>query len=169
MDEEKNQRTELEQNSRNNPQEAEGDDAAHRAIPITGWAINTLSVLAIFAIFYLSSSLLLPLILATLLSLLLTPLVSRITNWGIPRPASALIIILGLSGSLLSGIYFLATPASSWIEEVPGAINSLQVELAPITRQIEDVSEAAKQVEDFADSDKQAAGQFVQIDGEDLR
>lgn len=149
--------------------ENDESNIGHAAISTTGWAINTLAVLAIFGVFYLSSSLLLPLMLATLLSLLLAPLVSRLVKWGIPRPAGALGIILGFTGTFLLGIYFLTAPASEWIEQVPDAINSLQYELAPLTRQIEDVSEAAKKVEDFADSDDEAARAFVQIDGEDLR
>ena len=109
-----------------------------------------------------------PLILALILGLLLAPLVTRLANWGVPRPAGALVIILGLSGSLVAGTYFLAAPASAWIEQIPSAVNSLRIELAPITRQLEDVSKAAKEVKDIGDTEKKARRQLVDVKGKDL-
>ena len=139
------------------------------AIATTGWAINTLAILAIFASLYLASSLLLPLILSMLLALLLSPVVTRMAKLGLPRPAGAMLIITALGGSIVTGSYFLIAPASAWIEQIPGAINSLQTELSPITQQIKDVSEAAEKVDNLGEDEQQARQRLVQVEGEDLR
>lgn len=144
---------------------------AAKAMPMTGWAINTLAVLAVLGMLYLASSLLLPLVLSMLLALLLSPVVTLLSNWGLPRPAGSLLVILTLGASIVGGTYMLAAPASDWVEQVPGAINSLRIELAPITDKLEGVSEAAKSVEKISDGDGegQAPRKLVQVEGKKLR
>ena len=148
-----------------------GARAQDRPQSVGSWALNTLAILAILGALYLASSLLLPLILASLLALLLTPLVGWLETLHISRPAGAAIIVLGLGGSVVVGGYFVATQASGWVEQVPGAVNALQREIAPIRRQVESVSDAAEKVGAIAqnsDSDHDPA-RLVQTKGTDLR
>src|ERR671913_409719 len=84
-----------------------------------GFAVKGLFLLALFYTFYFARSLLLPIVLAILLSLILYPAVRALKRLAIPEPMGAGIVVLSLAGLLGTGLYQLFEPASEWISKMP--------------------------------------------------
>src|SRR5688500_16213572 len=82
----------------------EGADARH--VALVG-----LFLLAIFYTLHLAQALFLPIVLAILLDFLLSPLVRALRKLGLPEPAGAGIVMLGLVATLFLGLYYLSGPA----------------------------------------------------------
>jgi predicted PurR-regulated permease PerM len=111
----------------------------------------------------------LPIILAVMTSLLLSPLVKRAyVKWRIPRMVSSLILVLLVLAGIVGITLAVATPALKWVEEVPQGISRLLVGESEISRQIARVTESAEQVErsveEISDSDQQPSTVVLQTD-----
>ncbi len=78
---------------------------------IKSWSLGGLLVLAAFAALYLARGFFLPLVLALLLSFLLSPLVRGMKKLHIPEALGAAVVVLTLLGGLGVGIYELGGPA----------------------------------------------------------
>src|SRR3954466_10937312 len=90
-----------------------------RPADIKSVALTGLFVLAAFYTLYFMRAMLLPLVLALLLSYLLVPLV-RALAWIKIRPLfGAAIILLALGAALVYGASRLAEPVTGWIEKAP--------------------------------------------------
>jgi predicted PurR-regulated permease PerM len=85
-----------------------------RSIALTG-----LLILGIFYTVYFMRSILLPLVLALLLSYLLRPIVRFLARLRIASPFGAAILLLSLVALVGYSISFLAAPAAAWLEKAP--------------------------------------------------
>ncbi|MBU2954239.1 AI-2E family transporter [Marinobacter sp. F3R08] len=104
--------------------------------------------LGILYTLYVAHQIVLPIILAVMTSLLLSPLVKRAyVKWRIPKMLSSLILVLFVLTGIVGITLAVATPAVTWAEEVPQGISRLLVGESEISRQIARVSESAQQVE----------------------
>ncbi|WP_114100128.1 AI-2E family transporter [Thalassospira profundimaris] len=117
---------------------------------------RTISVIGSFAILalgclYVAQSLLLPVILAFLLSLVFSPLVRAMAQFRIPRSISAFAIVLGLSASVIAGIYGLSGPVSGWIDEAPQIEKQLRLRLADLSEPLDKLRDAQQQVTEATD------------------
>ena len=74
-------------------------------------ALSGLFILAVFYTIYFMRSILLPIVLALLLSYLLRPIVRRLAKFNIPLPVGAAFILIGLLALVGYGFLGLATPA----------------------------------------------------------
>ena len=81
-----------------------------RAEPASIMVIG-LFILAVLYTFYFARALLLPIVLAVLFSLLLSPVVRLLTGWGLPEPAGAAIVMICLLAGIGGGVYTLKDPA----------------------------------------------------------
>ncbi len=128
-------------------------DKLNQAIqqPLQSMAVTGLFVLASFYTLYFCRSLLLPLVMAGLFSLLLSPLVRTLKRLKIPEPVSAGLVILALLAALGFGIYGLSGPASDWIQRAPQSMRSLQVKLHDLQRSVQRLGRATEQMEKIAD------------------
>src|SRR6476661_5551676 len=89
-------------------------------------ALTGLFVLATFYTLYFMRAMLLPLVLALLLSYLLVPLVRGLA-WMKIRPLfGAAIILIALIAALVYGASRLAEPISGWIEKAPYSVQQLK-------------------------------------------
>src|SRR5438094_3255378 len=91
-----------------------------RSIALTG-----LFILAVFYTIYFMRSILLPIVLALLLSYLLRPIVRGLAQLKIPLPVSAAFILIGLLALFGYGISGLATPTVEWLEKAPAGFTEL--------------------------------------------
>ena len=89
-----------------------------------------LAVLAVLTACYFGRDILAPLVLALLLSLLLSPLVNGIEKLRVPRVAASAIAVLLLVTGLLSGLVALAQPTRDWIANAPSTLHSVQERLS---------------------------------------
>ncbi|MDO6823838.1 AI-2E family transporter [Marinobacter sp. 1_MG-2023] len=133
-----------EQHSGKQPAPEPGKTLADLATPIYG-----LFILGVLYTLYLAHQIILPMVLALLTSLLLSPLVSRMcSGLHIPRVISSLILVLSLLAAIAGVTMAVATPALEWAGKAPEGISRLLVGESELKRQISKVTESAQKVED---------------------
>lgn len=110
--------------------------------------IYGLFALGILYTLYVAHQIVLPIILAVLTSLLLSPIVKKLyVACRIPRMVSALCLVLLVLAGIAGVTYAVATPVLQWAEEAPQGISRLLVGQSEIKRQISKVTESAEKVE----------------------
>lgn len=122
-------------------------DVLRRPFDIKSVALTGLFMLAVFYTMYFMRAMLLPLVLALLLSYLLTPLVRALGRLRIRPPLGAAIVLLSLIGLLVYGISLLSEPAAGWIEKAPYSLHQLQQKLTPLKKPIEKVAQATGEID----------------------
>jgi predicted PurR-regulated permease PerM len=116
-----------------------------RSIALTG-----LFILAVFYTIYFMRSILLPIVLALLLSYLLRPIVRGLAKLKIPLAVGAALILIGLLAVVSSGISALATPTVTWLQKAPAGLTELQRKLLPVKRSVAQVTQATSEIEKLA-------------------
>ena len=130
-------------------------------------ALVILTLLAVLYTLHLAAEFFLPIVVAILLNLLLSPMVRLLCNHlRIPEPLGAGIVIVVFLGVVGFGAYRLAPAASAWLARAPESIATLQRRIQPLRRSMERASQAAEQVEQATDMDKKT--QEVEIKGPSL-
>src|SRR6202161_4436286 len=104
----------------------------HASSPRSSVAIRLLVGLAIGALLYFAHAVFVPIALAVLFSLLLTAPVEALHRRGLPRSASA-IVVLALLASLIGGsVNLLWTPAQSWWASAPKTLMMIEKRSRPV-------------------------------------
>jgi len=116
-----------------------------RSIALTG-----LFILAVFYTIYFMRSILLPIVLALLLSYLLRPIVRALAQLKIPLPVGAAFILVGFLALVGYGISALATPAVGWLQKAPAGLTELQHKLLPVKKSVAQVTQATGEIEKLA-------------------
>ncbi len=114
---------------------------------IRSLALTGLFVLAAFYTLYFARAFFLPIVLALLLSFLLSPVVRALKKLHIPNALGAGLVVFGLLGSLGLGIYELAGPAYEWAQQAPRQLRRLERKLAEFKKPVQTMSKATQQVE----------------------
>ena len=110
-------------------------------------ALTGLFVLAVFYTMYFMRAMLLPLVLAMLLSYLLAPLVRLLGRIRIGPAFGAAIVLLTLIGLAGYGVSRLAEPAAGWLEKAPYSLHQLQQKLLPLKKPMEKVAQASGEID----------------------
>jgi len=131
-------------------------DLLHRPFDVRSIALTGLFILAVFYTIYFMRSVLLPIVLALLLSYLLRPIARGLVQLKIPLPVSAAFILIGLLAVVGCGISALATPAVGWIQKAPQGLTDLQHKLLPVKRSVAQVSQATSEIEKLASTNAEA-------------
>src|SRR6266513_2664 len=116
-----------------------------RSIALTG-----LFLLAVFYTIYFMRSILLPIVLALLLSYLFRPVVRGLAQLKIPLPVGAAFILIGFLALVGYGISALVTPALGWLQKAPEGLTELQHKLLPVKKSVAQVSQATAEIEKLA-------------------
>jgi predicted PurR-regulated permease PerM len=98
--------------------------------------LGGLFLLAMLAACYLAAEIILPVVLAFVLSLVLTPGMRVLERVHLPRGVAALLIILVLFGTLGGLGTALSGPAASWAQKLPTGIPKLEERLSFLSRPI---------------------------------
>jgi predicted PurR-regulated permease PerM len=139
-------------------------DVLRRPFDVKSMALTGLFVLAVFYTMYFMRAMLLPLVLALLLSYLLAPLVRALGRIRIGPPLGAALVLLSLIGGLIYGISFLSEPAAGWLEKAPYSLHQLQQKLLPIKKPIEKVAQATGELDKLTTPEEpQAQAQTVVV------
>jgi predicted PurR-regulated permease PerM len=126
-----------------------------------------LTLLAVLYTLQLAAPFFLPIVVAILLNLLLSPIVRLLRNHlRIPVPLGAGVVIVVLLGVVGFGAYTLTPAASAWLARAPESLATLKRKIQPLSRPMEQVNKAAQQVEQATDLDKKT--QEVEIKGPSL-
>ncbi len=139
-----------------------GENADARHISLVG-----LVVLAVLYTLHLAQEFILPIVLAILLDFLLSPLVRALRKLRVPEPLGAGIVMLGLLGTLGTGVWYLSGPASEWLSRAPQSMATVERRLEDLRRPVDRVTEAAQQVEEATDMEERGTQQ-VEIQGPSL-
>jgi predicted PurR-regulated permease PerM len=107
-------------------------------------------LLASFYTLYLARSFFMPVLLALLFSLLLSPVVRGLKRLHVPEPAGAGIVLFVVLGAFGLAIYELSGPAASWIASAPQSLRTVEMRLRELKRPVLTLGKATEQVEKFA-------------------
>jgi predicted PurR-regulated permease PerM len=116
-----------------------------RSIALTG-----LFILAVFYTIYFMRSILLPIVLALLLSYLFRPIVRGLAGLKIPLSVGAALLLIGFFGLIGYGISVLATPTAEWLQKAPAGFAELQRKLVPVKKSVAQVTQATGEIEKLA-------------------
>jgi predicted PurR-regulated permease PerM len=119
-------------------------------------ALTGLLVLALFYTIYFMRSVLLPLVLALLLSYLLRPIVRGLAELKIPLAVGAAVILIALLALVGSGISALTAPTVAWLQKAPAGLTELQHKLLPVKKSVAQVTQATGEIEKLATTNAEA-------------
>jgi predicted PurR-regulated permease PerM len=129
--------------------------AAPAAMDVRSVALSVMAVLGVILMLQYAESVLIPVVVAVLISYVLDPAVTSLHNRGVPRGIGALFAILLLCGVIGVGVYTLTGQAMAVIETVPVAARRLADRFEPRKGQpegaLEKVQTAAKEIERAAE------------------
>src|SRR4051812_14534117 len=109
-----------------------------------------LTVLAVLGALYLGQDVILPIVLAVVLKLLLQPIVDVLCDkLRVPKPVSALLLILLLFGSIAAVVFAVSQPAAEWIQRAPEILPTFREKLVPLRQPIEYIQQALKEIQDI--------------------
>ncbi|GLR80420.1 AI-2E family transporter [Azospirillum oryzae] len=118
----------------------------HRRDPLTIAAVG-LFVIAVLFTLYFGRDVLLPIMLALILSFLLRPLVRALYRVGMPEGIGAAVMVVMLFGGVLLAVYTLSAPAAEWVNRMPRVLHELEFKLGDIRAGIDRAREASRQIE----------------------
>jgi predicted PurR-regulated permease PerM len=112
--------------------------------------LKGLFILASVYTAYFARDVLLPIVLAILLALILSPAVRALKRIALPEPIGAAVVITALGALLVFGVYRLFEPASEWLEKMPQIVSQVERKAHTLRQSVAQVTRAAEQVEKLA-------------------
>lgn len=109
-------------------------------------ALTTLAVLAVLYTAYFARTFLIPVAIATMLTLLFSPVIRWLARHHVPPPAGAALIVLSLVGATAIGLYRVALPAQHWASMAPEELHRAIHQLRSVIQSVTKVASAADQV-----------------------
>ncbi len=122
---------------------------ARKATPNRPMSIRVLTTIAVGAVLYFGRAAFIPIALAVLFSLILTTPVEALHRRGLPRGASALMILVILIGVVGGAVNLLSTPAQTWWASAPHTLRTIERRIRPasnLLNRIELLSTRASQM-----------------------
>jgi predicted PurR-regulated permease PerM len=132
-------------------------------VHVRSFALTGIFLLLSFYALKLGSDFFVPIILAFLLSYLFAPVVRSLRSLYVPLSAGAALVLLGLVGALMFGIYQLAAPASDWMAKLPKAAAQVEIKLSNLKQTMRDFSKASREVERITKFDSGGTAQQVEV------
>jgi predicted PurR-regulated permease PerM len=114
------------------------------------WVLVGLFILAALYSFHFARALLLPIALAVLFSLLLSPMVGWLRKFHLPEPVGAAVVMAALLSGIGAAFYTLAEPASQWLDKAPASLRTAEAKLRRLKQPVADVQRAADKIESIA-------------------
>jgi predicted PurR-regulated permease PerM len=113
-----------------------------------------LFIIALFAALYVARAFVFPIALAMQLALLLSPAVRALRRrLGVPGPAGAALVVLGLLAAVGAGFYLLAGPMGTWMGKLPESFRLIEYRIRDVRKPVEVVRQAVDEVERITDGD----------------
>jgi len=119
-------------------------------IDIRSLAITGIFLILGFAALRAAWSLFLPMFLAILANLALTPVVRLLERLGLPKGIGAALVLAGMVALLAYGVSALSDPARDWLARAPRMTRQLESRVRAIRNPIDQITEATEQVERLA-------------------
>ena len=119
--------------------------------------VGTFLILLVGAIYY-ARAFFLPLVLATLVTLALAPLVRELGRRGLPAPVSAVMLVIVLAGGLATVTTLLSAPVSRIVAEAPSTISQVRERFAFLRTPFAAMNEASQGLQTMVDDTTSAVG-----------
>lgn len=128
--------------------------------------VGTFLILLVGAI-HLAKEILLPVALAFMLTLTLSPVVRFFARFRVPEMVSSLAIVLALLGSAATGVIYLSGPVSGWIDGLPQTEWQIRQKIGSMRAPVDAAVNASKKVDEITSggSDPQVQKVVVQKPG----
>lgn len=107
-----------------------------------------LFVLAVMYTAYLGRALVVPILAAILLNYLLSPAVRWLAARRVPRPLSAAVLVLVVSGAAAGTVASLTVPAAEWLGRGPSALAKAQRQLDGLRHRLRTAQDVAERIQD---------------------
>ncbi|MBY8974398.1 AI-2E family transporter [Rhodobacteraceae bacterium NNCM2] len=101
-------------------------------------SLAVIAILAVTTALHWAADLLIPIALAALLSLVLSPISAAFERVGLPRPAAALTTVVGSLAALMTLLYALLPSTASWRYRVPGIARDVERVLRDLSQNVSD-------------------------------
>lgn len=138
-------------------------DLLQRRFDIRSVALTGLFVLALFYTLYFARAVLLPVVLALLLSYLFRPIVRALEKIRIRPAAGAALVLVAVVATIGYGFSFLSAPAAGWLEKAPYGLQQLQQKLLPLRKPMEQVAKAGGEIDKLTSPNDGAATPTVAV------
>ncbi|WP_088343775.1 MULTISPECIES: AI-2E family transporter [Rhodomicrobium] len=145
-------------------------DAALAPVPRSGRdpllraAVVGLFVIALFYTLYFAAPVLIPITIAILLSMLLSPAVEWLERLSLPRGLASGVIVIAALGLIIGSVVTLAGPAQDWVTRLPSGFGKIEERLKLIKKPIAEIQKATEQIENVTELDKpQQRRQVVEL------
>src|SRR3954465_9086709 len=119
---------------------------------VTALASGGLFILAIFFTLYAAREFLLPVTLAWMLSMLLSPGVRMLNRFHIPNALGAAILLLGLISIAAAGFLLLSEPAANWLQKAPESLEKVEKKIRSFQDSAHEITRAAESVQHIAET-----------------
>jgi predicted PurR-regulated permease PerM len=116
----------------------------------TSMALKGLFLIASFYTLYFARALVLPLVLAFLLTLLLRPVVRGLKRLRIPEWAGAALVLLVLLSLASYGFLKLSKPAAEWMEKVPESLSKIELKASFFRKPLDTLNRTAEELKKIA-------------------
>ncbi|SER17560.1 Predicted PurR-regulated permease PerM [Faunimonas pinastri] len=137
------------------------EERGHRSSSFPRWPVIGLFILAVGATLYVAKGFIVPVLLAFLLALVLSPVVRFFARRKVPESLTAIVLVAIAIIVLFLGAYFLSGPIGDWLHKVPTLGAEVQNKLSRLRGPIERLQHASQQLEEIASGPKGAAQEVV--------
>lgn len=132
-------------------------------LDVRSLSLSVLTIIALGATLYVARAILMPIVLALLVSFLLAPAVQGLTHLRLPEPLGAAVVLLAILGVAGLGTYGLWEPATEWIQQLPQSVRQIEARMRPVKQSVEELSETTKKVEEMTQAGSGTAPTTVKV------
>jgi predicted PurR-regulated permease PerM len=148
-------------NASSAPEAEEAVEQLGRTINVQTVFLGIIAGVLVLYTLYLSSTVAIPLVLACMFNLVLTPVVLALTRIRIPEPVGAGLVVLAVLLVLALGVLTLSQPASEWLRRLPFVIDQLSERLDFVRGPAKQLKEAEEALTNLGEEAPRTATQVV--------
>lgn len=127
------------------------------------FALFTCATILFIGMLYVARDFFMPIVLAILIFLTLSPIVRAGRYRGIPPFITGTVVVVGLGCAILAGMALLTRPIANWIQNAPTIGFQLRSKLYELRHSFQEVSQASEEVEKLAQAVQSSDVQTVSV------
>lgn len=130
---------------------------------IVAWAAMVITLVLTVAAMRLARGLMLPVVMAILLTLLLSAPVRWLRKWHIPERFGAAIVVFGMVGAAVGAGALLVSPAIDWVNAAPLTLQKVERKIRLISQPLATLQKSAEQMERVGATPHEGSVSQVQV------